>query len=348
MTIDKGIFIRNIYHMLSYAFQELRNNNYENIAKEDFERIFDLFAEILFKGVSMQLKQGLCKEYIEKHESLPTLKGHIDINNTVRNKIQRKNILACDYDELSENNRLNQIIKSTILKLVRHRDVDKKRKAQLFKLLPFFSEINEINLGDIKWNMLRFQRNNQSYKMLMNICYFINSEILMTTEQGNYRMLTFSDENMNKLYERFVLEYYKQEHKKEIKVNADKIDWNITQGNGMIDFLPTMQSDITLRKGGKTLIIDTKYYSRMTQQHFDKAKIHSRNMYQIFTYVKNEDVNNIGNVSGLLLYAKTNEEIVPNLSTEIGGNKFYVQTLDLNQDFEEIKKQLDSICNNYL
>ena len=64
MTIDKGIFNRNIYYMLSYAFKELKNNNYENIAKEDFERIFDLFAEILFKGVSMQLKQGLCKEYI--------------------------------------------------------------------------------------------------------------------------------------------------------------------------------------------------------------------------------------------------------------------------------------------
>ena len=142
MTIDKGIFIRNIYYMLSYAFQELRNNNYENIAKEDFERILDLFAEILFRGVSMQLKQGLHKEYIEKHESLPTLKGHININNTIRNKVQQKNLLACDYDELSENNQLNQIIKSTILKLVKHSDVDKKRKSQLFKLLPFFSGIN--------------------------------------------------------------------------------------------------------------------------------------------------------------------------------------------------------------
>lgn len=347
MTIDKGIFIHNIYYMLSYAFQELRNNNYENIAKEDFERILDLFAEILFRGVSMQLKQGLHKEYIEKHESLPTLKGHININNTIRNKVQQKNLLACDYDELSENNQLNQIIKSTILKLVKHSDVDKKRKSQLFKLLPFFSGINEINLKNIKWNMLHFQRNNQSYKMLINICYFINSEILMTTEQGNYRMLTFSDDNINKLYERFVLEYYKQEHK-EIKVNADKIDWNITKENSIIDFLPTMQSDITLRKGDKTLIIDTKYYNRMTQQHFNKAKIHSVNMYQIFTYVKNEDVNNNGNVSGLLLYAKTNEEIVPNLSTEIGGNKFYVQTLDLNQNFETIKKQLNTICDEYL
>lgn len=36
MTIDKGIFIRNIYYMLTYAFQELKQNNYEEIAGEEF------------------------------------------------------------------------------------------------------------------------------------------------------------------------------------------------------------------------------------------------------------------------------------------------------------------------
>lgn len=47
MTIDKGIFIRNIYYMLTYAFQELKQNNYEEIAGEEFDEIHDLFAEIL-------------------------------------------------------------------------------------------------------------------------------------------------------------------------------------------------------------------------------------------------------------------------------------------------------------
>ena len=44
MTIDKGIFIRNIYYMLTYAFQELKQNNYEEIAGEEFDEIHDLFA----------------------------------------------------------------------------------------------------------------------------------------------------------------------------------------------------------------------------------------------------------------------------------------------------------------
>ena len=71
MINDKGILIRNIYYMLSYAFQELKRRNYEDIDKEDFERVQDLFAEILYKGMSMQLKQGLYREYIEKHDTLP-------------------------------------------------------------------------------------------------------------------------------------------------------------------------------------------------------------------------------------------------------------------------------------
>lgn len=349
MTTNNHIFIRNIYYMLSYAFKELKLNNYESIAKEEFERVLDLFAEILFKGVSMQLKQGLYKEYVEKHESLSTLKGHIDINETIRNRIQRKNLLACDYDELSENNLLNQILKSTILKLLRSAEVDKKRKSQLLKLLPFFADIADINLKNVRWSTLTFQRNNQAYKMLMNLCYFISTEILMTTEKGDYKMATFSDENMSNLYEHFVLEFYRAEYKS-LKVNADKVDWYLTGNKNVKDFLPAMQTDITIKQGSKILIIDTKYYSKMTQKYFTKAKIHSSNMYQIFTYVKNRDFENTGNVSGLLLYAKTDEEDVPKLDVFIDKNRFMVRTLDLNQDFNAkngIRDQLRCLLEDF-
>ena len=39
MTKDKNIFILNIYFMLTYAFRELKQNNYEEIAGEDFDNI---------------------------------------------------------------------------------------------------------------------------------------------------------------------------------------------------------------------------------------------------------------------------------------------------------------------
>ena len=57
MTTDKGIFIQNIYYMLSYAYQVLQQQDYQCIASEKFEHIDDLFAAILAKGVSRQLKR---------------------------------------------------------------------------------------------------------------------------------------------------------------------------------------------------------------------------------------------------------------------------------------------------
>jgi 5-methylcytosine-specific restriction enzyme subunit McrC len=45
----------------------------------------------------------------------------------------------------------------------------------------------------------------------------------------------------------------------------------------------------------------------------------------------------------MLLYAKTEEEEVPNLDTHIGGNRFLVRALDLNTDFEGIRMQLNDI-----
>ena len=65
--------------------------------------------------------------------------------------------------------------------------------------------------------------------------------------------------------------------------------------------LPVMQSDIMISNNEKTLIIDAKYYSHSTQSQFDVHTIHSHNLYQIFTYVKNKDKNNTGNISGMLL-----------------------------------------------
>lgn len=62
MTKYKLIFIKNIYYMLSYAFTTLKQSVYENIEKESFDNIHNLFAAILAKGIGLQLKQGLYRK----------------------------------------------------------------------------------------------------------------------------------------------------------------------------------------------------------------------------------------------------------------------------------------------
>ena len=346
MINDKGILIRNVYHMLTYAFQELRKNNYDNISEEDFEYIQDLFAEILYRGISYQLKQGLYREYIQRKETLSVLRGKLDLNETIKNRVRRRQMLSCEFDELSEDNIFNQILKTTAGILIREKSVSPRGKNQLKSLMPFFDGVSTIDPFNIHWNMLRYQRNNQTYRMLMNICYFILDGMLMTTESGAYKMATFSDDHMSRLFEKFVLEFYRR-HRKELSAYPDQIQWNITDPEkAMIDFLPSMKTDITLHKGGRTHIIDTKYYGRMMQEQFDKQSIHSWNLYQIFTYVKNLDKDNTGLVSGMLLYARTQEAVAPDLDAFFGKNRILVKTLDLNCEFKDIREQLNAFVDD--
>lgn len=346
MISDKGIFIKNIYYMLTYAFQVLKQSNYNEVASEEFENIQDLFAAILAKGIAQQLKQGLYREYVTEHEDLSVLRGKLDIYGTISNKLQRKQQLSCEFDELSENNVYNQILKTTAFFLLKEDSVKYERRTALKKVMLFFDSIDDLEPAAIQWNTLRFQRNNQSYRMLLSICYFVLDGLLQTTEKGEYKMVTFSDEHMARLFEKFVLEFYRHHHTYLSEVKAAQVKWFLDDDvdENVIQFLPVMQTDITLRYKEKILIIDTKYYSRTMQLRYDSTTLHSNNLYQIFTYVKNHDAENTGNVSGMVLYAKTDEAVTPDCEFSMGGNRISVKTLDLNTDFAEIAKQLDKIA----
>lgn len=338
--------------MLSYAFTNLSQSNFESLKTEEFDNIHNLFSAILAKGIGQQLKQGLYREYINKTEDLSVMRGKINMSGTIKNKLAKKQILTCDFDELSENNSLNQILKTTAMMLIHHEDVDNNYKDDLKKEMLFFSNVDIINNPEvIRWSDIRFQKNNQTYRMLISLCQLIFEGMLLTTDAGEHKLATFVDEQrMCRLYEKFILEYYRKEYESVsgFHANASQIPWALDDGVGTM--LPIMQSDITLTYKEKTLIIDAKYYSNTTQIQYDVHTLHSNNLYQIFTYVKNKTLelgsNNV--VSGMLLYAKTDEEIQPDGTFMMSGNKISVKTIDLNQDFKEITDQLNNIVNTFL
>ena len=234
MIKDKSILINNIYHMLAYAFQTLNQENYEDVAVESFEEMYDLLAAILAKGIGVQLKQGLYREYINRQEELP------------------------------------------VMLLLRNARVKTEYKDDLKKKMLFFSNVDMLEPTSIKWSVIRFQRNNQTYRMLISICQLIIEGMLITTDAGDYKLATFVDEQrMCRLYEKFILEYYSK-HFPELSVSVSQIPWSVD--DGIRTMLPVMQSDIHLQKGNTVLIIDAKYYSHTTQTQYDKHTIHSNNM----------------------------------------------------------------------
>ncbi len=175
-------------------------------------------------------------------------------------------------NELSENVLLNQIIKSTATLLLRSSKAKKEYKQSLKKELLFFSNVDLIDLKQVRWSNVRFHRNNQTYYMLIHICRLIIDGMLMTTEAGEYKLATFIDEqHMCRLYEKFILEYYRKHYPK-LNASASQIPWAVD--DDFTKMLPVMQLDIHLQKENDVLIIDAKYYSHTTQSQFNKNTIH--------------------------------------------------------------------------
>ncbi len=340
------IKIQNIYHMLTYAFQILKEQSYVSCATEEFENTADLLSAILVKGVTLQIKRGLNRAYLEETEPMSCLRGKINVTESIKQQTIIKHQLVCTYEDFSVDSYMNRILKTTMELLLRY-DIPKLRKKELKKLLLYFKDIKTIDIYSINWKF-RFYRNNQSYQMLMSICYLILKGLLQTTTDGSVKLMHFLDEQrMCRLYEKFILEYYRKEHP-EIRASSSQIFWQLD--DEFSSMLPIMQSDIMLSKENNVLIIDAKYYEHTTQTQYGNNTLHSNNLYQIFTYVKNKDAEYRTlphTVSGMLLYAKTDEVVQPNQIYHMSGNKISVRTLDLNLPFKEIANQLDNIVKDH-
>ena len=371
MTRDDNILIKNIYYMLAYTYDTLTPSVFEAMQVERFDNIYNMYAHVLTRGLGVQLKKGLNKAYQTRTEEMTSVRGRISMPGTIRVRMQQKCALVCETDELTENHLSNQILKTAALFLLRHPDVERNYKKELKRELMYFSDVNAILPQMIRWELIRFQRHNKNYRILLAVCRLLLEGMLLTTEPGSHRLFSLQEvrdlsvmekkerkKKMAKLFEAFVRKYYAREYRRfpGFSSTEETMVWQEDSGN--IENLPKMHTDITLTYGRKVLIIDTKYYQKTLERNknTDNTFISPDNLYQIFAYVKNKEAilkkrttpdDPSFEVFGMLLYARTREAQYPDNAYSFMGTKISVKTLDLNTDFENIRRQLDDIVRNH-
>ncbi|WP_077358978.1 5-methylcytosine restriction system specificity protein McrC [Virgibacillus halodenitrificans] len=347
MEKNNGIPIRNIYYMLSYAYQTLNLSEYKQIGTEKFKNVKELYAEILSIGIPVLIRGGLSKDYISVEENSNVIKGKIDINSTIKKNALVNKKVAVIYDEFSENTLLNQIIKATLVYLSRSNKITQKKRRLFYGLLPYFIEVADVELDLKLWKNVRYNRQNIRYQFIVDVCRFLCEELLFDESSTSQMMKEVQDEQrLSSLYEKFIYAFFKRETK--FNVSRPQIQWSVD--NEFTEALPIMQTDLVLQEDKKTLIVDAKFYSENMAARFEggAAKQKSGNLYQIFTYVNNWKKDPDETVAGMLLYAKTTAINQPNHIYHIKGNQFFLVSLDLQKDFSGIKEDLLAYANQFL
>ena len=333
--------IQNIYYLLCYAWNKLEESEIVNVNEIDSTELIDLFAKVLSNSCSRLLKQGLDRYYIEHENVIMGIKGKFNFSATIKQNVLPLSKTACIYDEFDYDILHNQILKTTIGKLLRTKNLDSSIKDELHKVYLKLPPISEIVIRKAMFNQIRLHRNNYHYDFILKVCQIVNENLLIDESKGNYKFQDFTREEkaMARLFEAFVRNFYKIET--DFSVSSDSIKWQFESDNAEdLDMLPAMLTDITLQGKNKKIIIDTKYYKEAFQTRYDKQKINSSNLYQLFSYLKNQEMDSeiTLNCEGILLYPSIQNDFVHSFKYE--NHKIRIMAINLNQDWQKIRTDL--------
>ena len=349
MSNTPKIPIQNIYYLLCYAWDRLEERDVVDVSGIDSTKLVDLFAKVLGGGVERLLRRGLDRGYVEYAEDTRCLRGKLLFSPIIKRNLLMKAQVHCEFDELSHNVLHNQILKTTLRHLIRVEDLDGQLKSRLAGIYRRFHEVDEIELTSAVFGRVQLHRNNAFYDFLLKICELVFDNLLASETPGKSKFRDFlqdNDKRMAVLFEDFVRNFYKLETS-ESKVGREDILWQAEAMDDMSNaYLPKMETDISIEGHGYKIVMDAKFYKEALATHYDVEKVRSSHIYQIFAYIKNlEKKGGVNlNCSGVLLYPTVNKEL--SLNYKIDDHKLLIHTINLNQDWQSIDKDLKALLDS--
>jgi 5-methylcytosine-specific restriction enzyme subunit McrC len=338
------ISIQNLYYLLLYAWDALEERDLIDVSEETETSIADLFAGVLNEGIHRLLRQGIDRGYISHREEIPGVRGKLDISATVKGDLLHRCRTVCEFDELTPNILQNQILRTTLRRLMRVPGLDPTLCEKLAGTDRRLREIDTMPLSIRSFQSIQLHRNNRFYRFLLNVCRVVHSCMLINEQTGEVRFRDFlrNPHRMRSLFERFLRNFYKR-HLQEFDVKRERIRWKIS-GDDPMALLPEMVTDISLISKTRTrkIVIDAKFYGKtlQTHPHHGKVSLRSGHLYQMFAYLRNLATRGGVNefAEGILLYPKAERDL--DVSYVIHGHPIRIVTLDLNQPWPDIHNRL--------
>lgn len=337
--------VKNIYYLLCYAWDKLEFSDLAPVDGDDFDSIESLLAKILVESTDTLFKRGLTHDYIETETEIAGVKGRIDFDMSMRRQLFRQGKAYCRFDDFTPNVLPNQIIKSTLKRLMRLNSIPAKLKESLRIQYSRLMFIDSIELQSDHFRRVSIHSSNTIYNFLMNICslVFHNTGIHENGQERSFREFLRDEKKMPRLFEGFIRNFYRREQSR-YRAGADTVEWQFApDSTGNLDLFPRMVTDITLASAFEKIIIEVKYYPEaIVQNRFGDYRLRSNNLYQLFAYLNNVALSSEhpGNAhcSGILLYPTVHESI--DETYRLANHTIRIYTLNLNQHWQGIRKDL--------
>jgi 5-methylcytosine-specific restriction enzyme subunit McrC len=358
---ERGIPIRNLWHMLLYAWDEVPLNAVRGWALDDVDveavpTLDSLLASVLIRLMQQRLRIGLGQDYVQDKRGLRGVRGRIDFAQTLKDRTLERGQVVCDYQVYSPNSLNNRIIRSTLAWLMKLGQFGPGPAAagtlhpseRLRRLIRDLDGIEFIELTPALIQRQLAIHNDRDYHVMLAICELV---LLRTMPSGlpGRSIVPAVDRDMlvlHHIYERFVAGFY-HFHLKRWEVGAQKrLDWHARNTN---QHLPQMVPDLLLRErsSGRIIVLDTKFTAHsLVENPWGKPIFDSAHLYQLYAYLKSQEHLSRAHRSatGILLYPVPRHRISEQI--ELQDHVIRIESVDLAAPWQEIERQLMEIVTS--
>jgi 5-methylcytosine-specific restriction enzyme subunit McrC len=337
-----NIPVGNIYYLLIYAWNMLSEADVVDVDPSGEVRLINLFARILNRGTDQAIRRGLDRGYVPLTESIPGIRGKLNISASVKSGVMGMSRMVCEFDEFTHNIIHNRIVKSTLGRLLCAKDLDNGLREEVVATLRRLVDIDDIALTSHVFRSVQLNRNNRFYFFLMRICRLIHDKLMIDPLSGESKFRKFTEDpiEMRHLFERFVRGFYRHEQSR-FDVGRENFVWQQTGGaSASIKKLPRMTTDVSLTDGRRKIIFETKFVPQVFQMYREKRTVRSSHLYQLFAYLQNLAIKSGDGVEceGILLYPMTDEKV--DFRFRVQNHWIRVCTVDLTQHWSKIRENL--------
>lgn len=245
------------------------------------DSVLEILVRLFCRHMWNMVRRGLVRKYLGRSENLSVLRGRLSVASQIRMNLSRPDRLACDFDDFSENNLINQVLKAALrvlLPVVR----SPGNQRNLAELLFCFQEVDDLALAGIPWHALATDRLSRHLEPLLNLArVFIEgrSQDVLSGASSGFTLLF----DMNELFEAYVGAVVRKVlSTASVNVSLQGPHRYLAQRpDGMAAF--QLRPDIVVSDGSQVRFIADTKWKRLKPADF-RDSVASADVYQMYAY----------------------------------------------------------------
>lgn len=326
--VDNAKLRNRLIHMLAMAWNIRIDAGALTRLGWQRDTILELLIRLFCSKLADAVRQGMPRKYIDLEDDLPALRGRLDVTRQFSTLAVSPQKLACQFDALSPDIALNQVMRAAIGKLSRLAHAPDNQRA-LRELSFAYGDVSEVSPGALRWDLIVLDRTNTRWRELLSLAGLFLGDRHQETSAGSIdgHALLFE---MNVLFEEYVARLLARA--------LAGTGLRVTAQGGLSDCLFEGETgrfqtrpDLIIRRGRQVVfIIDTKWKRIAPRIDDPKQGVSQADIYQLMAYGRVYDCPRV-----LLLFphhaALPPDPILQRYSIAMPGAKesLFVATLDV-------------------